>query len=286
MIILIRTCSAFSLALKAEVRVMQEVQLLTNGTCFAEEKKRRKVNITHKRATRRASTSRTREWNNRIKEIWRSWQYSRSGIGIWLLYWRRWSYSHRFGSFFIPRYWRLMMWNQSPDDRGTRNVFPPFEYSRILRYCTLALVFPSAFNFGRRMTPTSEPRDSCSSIVFPVLSVNSFKNKTWELWQWRKGRRKLSGSVLTSQWDLYVLFEAWSGSCTRVSFLRWRIGRVRCGDGMALVLSAEPCYDEDPESFRDLWDAFGRLFAVGKGVDVGAGDGSVGFFRRILIRSG
>ena len=61
---------------------------------------------------------------------------------------------------------------------------------------------------------------------------------------------------------------------------------MRCGDGMALVLSAEPCYDEDPESFRDLWDAFGRLFAVGKGVDVGAGDGSVGFFRRILIRSG
>jgi hypothetical protein len=47
-----------------------------------------------------------------------------------------------------------------------------------------------------------------------------------------------------------------------------KIERVRCGDGM--VLSAEPCYGEDPECFRDLWDAFGRLLAFGKGVDVGA----------------
>jgi hypothetical protein len=28
-----------------------------------------------------------------------------------------------------------------------------------------------------------------------------------------------------------------------------RIGRVRCGDGMVLVLSAEPCCDEDPNFF-------------------------------------
>jgi hypothetical protein len=54
---------------------------------------------------------------------------------------------------------------------------------------------------------------------------------------------------------------------------------------MALVLSAEPCCDEDPECFCDLWDAFGRLLAVGKGVDVGVGDGADGIFRRILIRS-
>lgn len=44
---------------------------------------------------------------------------------------------------------------------------------------------------------------------------------------------------------------------------------------MALVSSAEPCYDEDPECFRDLWFAFGRLLAVGRGVDVGAGAGGI-----------
>jgi hypothetical protein len=40
-----------------------------------------------------------------------------------------------------------------------------------------------------------------------------------------------------------------------VRWLRAAGSRVRCGDGMALALPVEPCYDEDPECFRDLWDS-------------------------------
>jgi hypothetical protein len=79
--------------------------------------------------------------------------------------------------------------------------------------------------------------------------------------------------------DLDVMFGAWSGSDTLVSFHGWEMQPAGSGEwdvemGWLWFLSTEPGYDEDPECFRDLWFAFGRLLAVGKGVDVGVGAGA------------
>jgi hypothetical protein len=140
------------------------------------------------------------------------------------------------------------------------------------------------------MTPTSQPRDSCSSTwsLSTTLKIRSEDDDSGEK---EGGSSRVSFLSVNGISMSCLRFEAVVTRCFVPEMAEGcRIGRVRCGDGMVLVLSAEPCCDEDHKFFVFVifssrlggYSQFGKVLmsALVLVLDL------TGFFRRILFRLG